>query len=232
MKLPKVEFNIGHLTWDTYMVEDFLKTKRKEIKVLKKHLLEEYPRFKKTKNRDEIRKILLEEYKKNFDKIYKKIIYIQEKWDKINNKIMKAISELIQTKWDREIIVAYVSVNPICPRNWENYTFSIDYKSKDKKFLENCVHELIHLLYFKKLREIYPKIDTKTFDKGKRWKLSEILTPILMNNPKIVKIIGKSNLKSYVCDKKTTQKFWKLYQESLKKKESFEKFYKKCEKII
>ena len=232
MKLPRVEFNIGHLTWDIDIIERFLKNKRKELIELRNRLLKIYPGLKKTKNREDIRKFLLKKYKENFNEIHKKIIYFQEKWEKINNKVLKAISDVIESRWgDKKVIIAYVSVNSICPRNLKNYTFSVYYKSNVKRFLHVCVHELVHFLYFKKLIEIYPKIDTKTFNEGKRWKLSEILAPILMNNPKIVKIIGKSDIRSYACSKEISEKFWNLYQESLRKKESFEIFYKKCEKI-
>ncbi len=222
MKLPRVEFNIGHLTWDTDIIERFLKTKRKELIELRNRLLKIYPDLKKIKNRDNIRKFLLKEYKENFNEIHKKIIYFHEKWEKINNKVLKAISDVIESKWgDKKVIIAYVSVNSICPRNLKNYTFSVYYKSNVKRFLHVCVHELVHFLYFKKLIEIYPKIDIKTFNEGKRWKLSEILAPILMNNPKIVKIIGKSDIRSYVCDEKNKREILESIPREFKKKREF-----------
>ena len=230
--LPRLEFNIGHLTWDTNLFERIKKTKIRNKTELKDYLFKIYPEIKKTKTRKDIRLFILNEYKNNFDEIYGKILYFQEEWDKINDKLLKAISDVIETEWDKNAINAYVSISPINPRELKNYSFSIDYKANYRIFLAICTHELIHFLYFKKLIEIYPKIDTSTFDKGKTWKLSEILAPILMNNPKIVKIIGKSDIGAYVCDEKISKKFWNLYQESLKNKESFEKFYKKCEKII
>jgi len=230
---PRVEFSFGHVTWDTYVIESFLKEKReKETEELRKYLLEVYPNLKKIKIRKDIKKFILDEYKKNFNNIYEKILHFQEEWDKINDKVLKAISDVIETKWDRDVVDAYVSINPICPRDWKDYEFSISFRKNDKRFMETCVHEIVHFIYFKKVKEIFPNINTKTFDYGKRWVLSEILAPIIMNDPRIVKIIGESDLRSYACDEKTTKKFWKLYQERLKKKESFEKFYKKCEKIF
>lgn len=232
--LPKVYFQFGDLWWDIWHILSF--TRRKRF-ILYKKLVKRYPIVKKLKNtkkdKEKLRLFLINEYKKNFNKIVDSVIHFQRVWDKKNDKFMRALLHVLEVKPSkRSTIKCFISMNPICPRDWKNWKFSVTYDLPDQNKIFVTAHEVTHMFYFKKLIDEFPKIDTKTFDfHGKEWRLSEALAPIIMNDPRITKVIGKSRNSTYACNTETSLKFNGLYREHLKKKTSFVDFYKKARKL-
>ncbi len=98
------------------------------------------------------------------------------------------------TDWpkNRKTIKAFISINPICPRFLDNWTFSIFYNRKENDAMEVIMHECCHFLYFKKWKEVFPRADKKTFEHPHiEWHLSEILAPVILNDFRIQKLLKK-----------------------------------------
>jgi len=233
-KVPKVYFQFGNLRWDVEFISQAIKSKKF---ILNKFVHSTYPKIKDIGGKDreaKIKKYLIKVYQKNFNKITKAVISYQKIWDVKNDKYMRALSEVLEVKLPKnKTIDVCVGVNPVFPRDWKNWSFSIYFNVSKKMLIGTTAHEIVHMFYFKKLLETFPKINTKTFDYPyKEWKLSEIIAPIILNDPRIVKVIGKTELISYTCNEKTMLKFNKLYKQHLKEKTKFIDFYKKAKRMM
>jgi len=123
-----------------------------------------------------------------------KTVY-QKEWQKVEKDFFTILSEIIQIDWpkNRKMIKAMISVNPICPRFLNDWSFSIFYNYKKiSHAIEVIMHELCHFLYFEKWKKLYPKTDSKKFESPYlEWHLSEILAPIILNDPRIQKLLKR-----------------------------------------
>ena len=169
-----------------------------------------------------------------------KTVY-QKEWQKVEKDFFTILSEIIQIDWPKNIktIKAMVSLNPICPRFLKDWSFSIFYNYKKTSCaMEVIMHESCHFLYFEKWKKIYPKMDSKKFESPYlEWHLSEILAPIILNNPRIQKLL-KRKADFYIEHKRikigsrTVPKYFNdLYKNSNMDK-NFAKFLKKSYKAI
>lgn len=233
MNPPKVYFQFGNLRLDqSFLLESFKGSNWKE-NILK--ALPEIEKVFESKNKEEAMKsYLIGEYRKHFDKICDSVINYQEAWEPKNDLFMKVLSKVIEVEPPKnKNIMAYVGLNPVAPRYWLNWSFCIHYNRTKERAIKTTAHETVHFFYFKKLMEEFPSIDKKTFDSPHlEWRLSEILAPIILNDPRIIKSIGKTSLETYACDDKTRETFNQLYKKHLKKKTSFIEFYKEAKKMV
>ena len=117
---------------------------------------------------------------------------IQDEWEKIGSDFLIALSEHFETDWpaDKKEIVGYVSVLPVFPRFLDDYSFFTGYKDIHGS-IETSAHEIVHFLWFKKWKEIFPETARKDFENPNLvWRLSEIIDPIILQcNPKIKNLI-------------------------------------------
>jgi hypothetical protein len=185
----------------------------------------------KKEHEQKLRLFLEEEYEGNRNKINESVAIYQDNWDKHNDKFMRALYTVLEAKEPENTITVkgFVGVNPIFPRWLESCEFCVPYHYS--MFVRATAHEVVHMIYYRKLIEEFPQIDMRSSSSGIgiiEWKLSEALDPIILNDPRIVEAIGETILDTYVCNKETLIKFNDLYQEHLKEKTSFIDFYKKA----
>jgi len=195
-----------------------LKTETEQIKFLKDYII----RFK----------------KKNQKIIEKNKIKYQTDWQKIEKNFFINLSEILQTDWpkNKKIIKAMISVNPICPRFLNDWSFSIFYNyKKTPHAMEVIMHECCHFLYFKKWKEIYPKMNNKKFESPYiEWHLSEIVAPVILNDQRIQKLLKQKAIfyeeykKIKINNKNVPQYFTELYKDS----KNFKVFLNKSYQIL
>ena len=117
----------------------------------------------------------------------------QREWNKINNKYMVALSGILEIKWpakDKEIM-AFITPNPICPRNISGRWFDTCILSSPEHMRGIAAHELLHFLYFEKWKKVYPKTPESHFNSPHLvWKLSEMVPKAILSDKKIQKIIS------------------------------------------
>lgn len=174
-------------------------------------------------------------WKKEYEQLKSQRNLYQKEWNKINDKYMKALSEVMETKWtkSRKIIHAQISINTIASVFPEDWSFLIFYLSLLSFIRQTVAHETIHFLYFKKWKEVFPETNKKAFDPPcLEWALSEILAPVILGDERIQKII-KCNPGGYpeyhktkIGNKTIIQYFENLYKQSRKKNEPFAQFLK------
>ena len=199
MKIPKLKFTQIPLELEIDMFYNFLFKSD-----WKKYIIEVHPQIGEVlgiKGKEK-QVSFIENYLKCFRKEQKKKIesnrevYL-ENWQKIEKDFLMVLSEIMEETWpkNRKIINAQLSSNPICPRFLDKWSFSIFY-NYDKKSRSNKViaHEVCHFLYFEKWKRMYPKMDVKRFENPYiEWHLSEVLTPVILNDHRIKKLLGEKS---------------------------------------
>ena len=162
----------------------------------------------------------------------------QKAWEETEGRFYDEITRDFDVDFPEDIkeIKANVSINPICPRHLDKWSFNVFYKSPIDNMKKTCVHEMIHFFHFKKWLEVFPGYDKKTFNgPHSEWKLSEIVvSPIINNNKTFQEIVngrqdeGYSEFKDIKIDGQTLiEYFGAFYREHLEGKMSFADFLKK-----
>ncbi len=89
--------------------------------------------------------------KENQKTIEKSTEDYQKTWGEINKKFIINLLKDFETDYPREIkqIKAKVSINPICPRNIDEWSFNVYYKFNSNVMKQTCIHEIIHFFILK-----------------------------------------------------------------------------------
>lgn len=156
---------------------------------------------------------------------------IGAEWDKIGEAFLKELSDHFETEWpkDKSDIVGYVSNLPIFPRFLDDYQFCVGYKNIADS-IETSAHEIVHFLWFKKWKEVFPEIERREYESPHLvWRLSEIMDPIILQcHPKIKELIkpkkwGYSSFENIkIGDVSMTDFFKKIYLDGVASGDNFE----------
>ena len=180
------------LDFESEVILDFLGTNWSS------KIIKEYPDFlkvgkaKSKKNKLKItRDCIINIREELVDKMNWGLKNVKTDWQKIETDVFAILSKIIETDWPAKEITAYISINPIYPRFLDDCTFCVSPDNKHSNII--IVHEISHFLYFKKFKEVFPKIKKDKYESpNKEWILSEIVTPIILNDPRLSKILGKN----------------------------------------
>lgn len=239
MNIPKVKFAHISLSKEVDWLHGFLFQNEWGWG---KYIIKKHPKIKKVFSfKTETEQVkFLEDYIIKFREDNQKLIEknrmkYQAEWQKIEKDFFLILSEIIQTEWpkNRKIIKAMISANPICPRFLNDWSFSIFYNYKKISYaMEVIMHESCHFLYFKKWKELHPKMNSKKFESPYlEWHLSEILAPIILNDARIQKLLkGKANFyiehKKIKIGNKTAPKYFDDLYKKITKNKNFDEFLK------
>lgn len=233
-KMVKVVFKIASVNYDYNLLLQFLHSSRK-IKILEQHpSLGNIPKNK-------IKDYVLNYHINNREKINMAKEKIKEEWNKINDKFMLTLSEVLEIEWPKHYkeIKCFVSIVPVCPRFLKKHMFSIFFNTKMP--VQIIAHEICHFLYFEKWKKIF-KHNEKQFEYPNIvWYLSEILDPVILNDPRFafLKPVMKTNYPQIkINGKEAITFFHELYKQFKKdkndknSKNSFTNFLVTSYKII
>jgi hypothetical protein len=161
---------------------------------------------------------------------------IESEWNKNSTAFLQALSEHFETEWpkDKPEIIGYITNLPIFPRFLDGYEFCVGYKNIAGS-IETSAHEIVHFLWFKKWKEVFPEIKKEEYESPHlAWRLSEIMDPIILQcHPKIKELIkptrwGYSSFKDIkIGDVSMIDFFKKIYLESIANGDNFETTLKK-----
>lgn len=238
-KLPKVSFEQLDIDREVELIDDYMKGDRwsslfdkiyPELRVIQKE----------SKNEEEC----LNRYKTFLKDLHardeKLMVSAQEQirseWGKIGPDFLDALSRHFGTDWpgDKQDIVGYVSELPVFPRFLDEYSFCLGYKDISS-MIEISAHEMLHFLWFKKWKEVFPETERKEFESPHLvWRLSEIMDPIILqSDPEIKKLINprqwgySSFAKIKIGDVSMTEYFKGIYLKSVSAGDDFETTLKK-----
>ncbi|MDO4266397.1 MAG: hypothetical protein Q4C63_08070 [Eubacteriales bacterium] len=117
----------------------------------------------------------------------KKLAAIREKWEDSKEEIEELLDCIYQPKSGIDLdICAKLSINYVCPYDYENYTFDINYRKSTEEMLETCVHELIHFFWFPVWEDLFGTKCNAQQD-PLAWKLSELAIDALFKETELKK---------------------------------------------
>lgn len=121
----------------------------------------------------------------------------QERWNGIEEDILNEFTNILQKDWDSGEIPGGISLLPFSTRDLKAKRFDVYYKKDIHDILKTTTHEIFHFAYFNKWSDIFPETTLEEMDyPNPIWALSEIALPILLNNSKVIDILG-TNFKTY-----------------------------------
>ncbi|HOW12922.1 MAG TPA: hypothetical protein PK121_01220 [Candidatus Pacearchaeota archaeon] len=245
MNAPKVKFTDMPLSREIYFMHSFL---FEDNWNWKKYIIKKHPKIKKVfsfKSKEEkinfLKNYILEVKKENQKLIKQNKRKYQKDWEKIEKIFFITLSEILEINWpkNRKVIKAMMSINPICPRFLNEWSFSIFYNYKKISYAREVImHECCHFLYFEKWKKVFPKTNHRKFETPYlEWHLSEIIAPIILNDLRIQKILNHKadfyeeyqNIK--IENKTVPEYFNNLYNKTIKEK-NFTEFLKEAYKEI
>ncbi|MDP2638876.1 MAG: hypothetical protein Q8P06_01760 [Candidatus Azambacteria bacterium] len=246
MNLPKIKFTDIPLSKEIDWIHGFLFQNEWGWG---KYIIKKHPKIKKVlllkTEKDQVKflKEYITEFRKNNQKaIEKRENQYQKEWQKIEKEYFEVLSEIIGIDWpkNRKAIKAMMSIDPICPRFLNDWSFSIFYNYKNINYaMEVIMHESCHFLYFEKWKRLYPKMSHKKFESPYiEWHLSELTAPIILNDHRIQKLLKQKAVfyrehEEIKINGKTAPKYFSdLYKKTIGKENGFEVFLKESYQAI
>jgi hypothetical protein len=237
--IPKVEFSVAPLDKTFPMIHYFLNPPKWDWD-WSAAIYSNYPQLKpKLENisskamRRKIENAFFKDVlQKENNSLEKRRIYFQREWNKINDDVMLALSNVAEQEWPKEYtnIPAILSLNPIGQRDLKSRTIELHYKQNSKQMKHVAIHEVFHFIYFRKWKTVFPRSREEEFDfPHLTWKLSEIVPEIVLNDKRIQKVF-KYHFVSYPEYEKAKfngKPLLSYFQEFYDTRVDFEDFLKK-----
>jgi len=250
MVLPKVRFKLPTITDETTILSTVIKPKNIGNSLdYSRYVYHEHPSLKSELERtnednykDTIKRYVRFVRGKHYESLKGILNRYQREWNKINDKYMKTLEEIMDIKWPKKRlnISAYVSINPISTSSFDDRSFSIYYKKSLNEIKSLVAHEIFEFLLYMKWKKLFKRASEKDFEPPNlEWHLTEILTTAIINNDiriqKIIKVREKGYLQHErikIGGKNAIEHFTDMYNKHLSNKTSFDKFLKSSYKEI
>ncbi len=195
--IPRVRFSVGSIA-DTFFAFHYLLSST-ERRGWSEVIYRAYPDLKTElegiddkKKRERIERNFLEVVFTAEGKVLQeKAKSTQAEWDKINDRILGALSEVVEQDWsnDDARISGRITVNPMGPRYLETRTFDVFYRRPTERIVYFAIHEILHFIYFEKWETIFPKTPKEEFEIPHLiWALSEMMPGVVLNDERIQKV--------------------------------------------
>ena len=237
---PEVKFELAPIELEVEYLYFFSRTERRFDTIMKRVYPELDGIIEKTKDKNEAilkcREFAKKVIEKNETIIIESKDSIQNDWSMIGNEFLLTLAKHFEIEWPRDIstITGYVSIVPIFPRFLETSSFCVGYRVNTSQAREIIAHEILHLLWFKKWKEIFPEISEDQYESPHlTWRLSEIMDPIILQcNPMIKGLVqptmwGYNSFKDLkIGDTSMTEYFVKVYKKCVQDDQSFEEILK------
>lgn len=148
-------------------------------------------------NGDNVDEVVGKYYNLNKDEIDLSVSKYSSLWEEYNSVYFEKMCEYLNIKnidiSEIEVTVGYL---PVCPRDINNNSFSLNIGYDDPTLLRNCAHEILHFLWFKKIEELYSGVNIDP--PSLAWKYSEMIVDPILNSKFINDIFNnKFNEKAY-----------------------------------
>lgn len=156
-------------------------------------------------------------------------------WSKIGEQITTTLCDLMETNWEKGCI-GYVGILPIYPRELDKRIFGLDHHDDLNDSMGIAIHELTHFIYFDKWASMFPNDKDWMFEAPHGiWHLSEIMSPVLNSDKRIVSIFSDVVNESSYMDmkfKKSNQSVHSYFENMYKESDSFEEFLIKARGMV
>lgn len=140
------------------------------------------------KSREEInaylRPVIFAEYTKAQAPMNEKLAAVSDKWTSMREDVLNILHSIFGVEHSEETLRVFLSVNYVCPYDFENKRIFINYRKTTDEIAEACIHELIHYYWFTKWDMIF---ENSSFDEHLAWKFSEIAIDALFKETDLKK---------------------------------------------
>ena len=188
--IPTVKFKVMSLEDNIELVKWALKNSNSTLD-LHDSIIYYFPEL----NDNNIDEVVSKYYNLKKDEIYSSVSKYSILWEKYNSTYFKKMCKYLNLNNvginEFEVTVGYI---PVCPRDISNNSFSLNIGYDDATLLRNCAHEILHFLWFKKFKTLYPDINIDS--PSLAWKYSEMVVDPILNSDEISSVIGV-NEKAY-----------------------------------
>ncbi len=160
---------------------------------------------------------LTSELSKFYDKIkmnlQKKCILSQQTWNEKKENINHIYTKVFDINCYNLFnnMVAEISLNPICPRNIKQHSYSVFWAGDELNFLKTSLHEMIHFVWFYIWKQHFNDCWEEYEAPNLKWILSEMVIDTLIKNTDIGNIYPenpkKKNAYSYFYNMKINNQF-------------------------
>lgn len=136
-------------------------------------------------------------------------------------------------------MVAEISLNPICPRNLQNKSFSVFFAAEENNFLKTSLHEMIHFVWFYVWEKHFKDKSEDYEAPNLKWVLSEMVIDTFVTNTSIRDLYSENYKKrsaySYFYDMKINgvsvlEQLSDMYKNSRSITDFMERAYIYCQK--
>ena len=238
--IPEVKFDLAPVELEAEYLYFFSKIEPRFSAIMNRVYPELDGIIEKAKNKEEAilkcREFAEKVIGKNREIIIKAKDIFQNDWSMVSREFLETLATHFETEWprDRGTITAYISMVPIFPRFLDKYSFYVGYKVNSAQAREIIAHEILHLLWFKKWKEVFPEIPSNEYESPHlTWRLSEVMDPIILQcHPGLKSLIqptgwGYPSFKALkIGDISMTEYFVKVYMKCLQEGHSFEEILK------
>ncbi|MBP1561711.1 MAG: hypothetical protein J6C96_10805 [Oscillospiraceae bacterium] len=174
------------------------------------------------KNRADLEKIVTRvvqtEQVKSAKSMDEKLKTIDILWNLKKQKINQILCNIFECQQSKSLIKAFLSINCVCPYDFEKKQIYINYRKSGNEMLEICIHELIHYYWFDK----WYKLFQDKYNESVVWTFSEIA---------IDAIFFETKLKQYCVSEYPAHKhFYEFNFEGQNMMEYFRRLYR-CNSI-
>lgn len=199
----KFDINVAH---GTESLTDFLLNESCFGEHAERIIFNNHPELKKIlqgKSKKEWRKLatgyVRRFYKENNLVLLKQQKRVETVWRKVEKETGKILAGLLNTDWEGiNKPKAEMGIISICPRYLQRQDFQYYYREHPFQSLATILHEVTHFVYFKKWGQLFPRDKENTYeDPHPVWHLSEIMAPILNNDPRLKVLIPDAEVFGY-----------------------------------
>ncbi len=162
-------------------------------------------------------------YENSEIEITDKIDKLASHWNDIEFDIFRILYDIFECeKIYKKDIIAEFSINSVCPRYLDRWSFDINYRKSIEEMVLTCIHEIIHFVWFEKWAELFENTSKEEFNApSATWLLSEIV---------IDAIIKETELKKYCSEKQLAYKhFYDIHIDGVNVMEYFGNLFNSCD---
>lgn len=172
-------------------------------------LIAPHPHFKNKKLTD----VLLHDYTERFYKnneteLRNATLKFDRQWREIAPAFFKLTDDLFKQPFPRGKYICYPSIWNINPRDLNEKTFQIYYRSN--QFTETATHEMLHFIFFDYVKNNFPKHEKSP----KIWAVSEALNVLIQNQPRWRRILKTKKQRPYPLHKNLLKKMAKIWDKN------------------
>ncbi|OHB25553.1 MAG: hypothetical protein A2542_00885 [Parcubacteria group bacterium RIFOXYD2_FULL_52_8] len=233
--LPRVVFELAPLSMETRLLYNFSEPNRMFTNLMRKVYPELMRALEKTQDKEDAltvcRSFASQEIEENKAAIIASKEAIEQDWAQVSETFLATLALHMETSWpeDKKVITGHVSILPVCPRFLDKYAFTVNYRKEPAEARETIAHEILHFLWFKKWKEVFPEHKRAHYEAPHLvWRLSEVMDPIILQcHPEIHALImpkgwGYTSFKQLrIGEVGMTQHFADIYKSEVNAGKSF-----------